>query len=106
MENIATTIDAIGCKLVSDILRKFGSGRLHLKGSSMLPSLLPGDILIVRQQPLSQLATGDIVVFARNGHLITHRIVGKSCEGIRYLFTRGDSCEKPDAPISSHELLG
>jgi hypothetical protein len=118
-----TPRETIGCELAAEVLRTFGELRLQATGSSMLPAVWPGDILTVRSHAAAEPLPGDIVVFKRDGRLVTHRVVEvrdpKSEVRIpnpesriptpvpRIEFvTRGDRVRQNDAPISSHELLG
>jgi hypothetical protein len=50
---------------------------------------------------------GEIVLFARQGRLVAHRVLRKiyQQEGL-FLLTRGDRLRKPDPPVSPEELLG
>ncbi|MBI3667923.1 MAG: S24/S26 family peptidase [Acidobacteria bacterium] len=98
------------CQLAAEVLRAFGEVRLQVKGSSMLPSMWPGDILRIRSihpQDGAWARPGDIVVFHREGRLITHRVVETSSHpGAAYWITRGDRHTKADPPVSPDELLG
>ncbi len=96
---------AVGCELANEILRSYGNVCLRAAGWSMLPSVWPGDTLVIEPATGDAVSEGDIVLFARNGRLVAHRIVLKSeTEGL--LHTRGDASRKPDAPITTHEILG
>jgi len=94
--------------LVEEALRKFGKIRIQAAGSSMLPSIRPGDILTVHRRDMTQVSKGDIVLFIRKNRLYVHRVEEKKFSGsnCRALITRGDSLLKRDTPISSGELLG
>ena len=91
------------CDLFAEIVRTFGESRLRVTGSSMLPSVQPGDILTIRRKSLAELAVGQIVLMHRNGGLVSHRVVGKR-EG--HLITRGDSLPYLDPPAPENEVLG
>jgi signal peptidase len=124
--------DTLGCELAAEVLRSWGRLRLRVVGASMLPALWPGDILSVGSQDAAEALPGDIVVFRREGRLVTHRVVEvrRQEPGTRgwglgarenppepsaqplapstqiEFVTRGDRVRRNDAPISSHELLG
>jgi signal peptidase I len=93
--------------LASEVLRSFGELRLQVGGSSMLPSIYPGDILTVHRTEIARVVPGDIVLYTREDRLYAHRIVEKICdrEGI-LLLTRGDTLAENDPPVSAAELLG
>jgi hypothetical protein len=126
----ATSRDTLGCALAAEVLRSFGKLRLQADGSSMLPAVWPGDILYVQGQDAAAALPGDIVLFGREGRLVAHRVVEvrKAKSGVRgpasgvriqnpdsrfpipdsrfEFVTRGDSLDRNDPPVSSHELLG
>jgi hypothetical protein len=95
--------DAVKRNLVADVVRSFGRVRLKVTGTSMLPSVWPGDILIVSQCNAADLSPGQIVLCYRNHELVAHRLVGKrdNC-----LMTRGDSLLWKDRPFRDDEVLG
>jgi Peptidase S24-like len=95
------------CELADETLRRFGSLRLRVTGFSMLPSVWPGDLLLIRRQEIEEIYPGDLVLFARHGRLIAHRVVFKTdALETPSLITRGDALQSQDSPISPTELLG
>jgi Peptidase S24-like len=98
---------AAKCELAQKTLRLFGSLRLRVTGFSMLPSVWPGDLLLIRRQQMEQIYPGDIVLFARHGRLIAHRVVFKTDDPeAPSLITRGDARRSLDSAISPAQLLG
>ena len=89
--------------LAQDVLQRFGQLRLRALGSSMLPAIAPGDLLVFRTAAAAELAAGQVVLVRRDDALVAHRLV--SCNGDN-LITMGDSLPSPDAPIHSSQLLG
>lgn len=74
--------------LVCDQLAAGQRVRLELKGTSMQPTLIDGDVLTL--EPLHEPpAVGDVVLFRYRGHHLLHRVV--AVEGDRYTM-RGDNC--------------
>jgi signal peptidase I len=69
----------------------------------MLPTVWPGDMLIVERVDSTKVAEGDIVLFGRDRRLFAHRVV-KSQSSV--MVTRGDSMQAPDSPVSEKEFLG
>ena len=98
---------AAKCELAEKTLRLFGSLRLRVTGLSMLPSVWPGDLLLIRRQQMDQIYPGDIVLFGCHGRLIAHRAVFKTDDlEAPSLITRGDALPSQDSPISPAQLLG
>jgi hypothetical protein len=46
-------------QLFLEILKSSGQARLAVTGTSMLPTIWPGDILEVRRQSVAEIAPGD-----------------------------------------------
>jgi signal peptidase len=97
------THDLAGCELIADALRAGHEARIRVTGTSMLPAIWPGDVLLVRPLGDTHFAKGNIVLFLRDGRLFAHRVVDRS--GDR-LITRGDAVPDCDPPVSASELLG
>lgn len=94
--------DRIGCELVADALRAGVETRVRVMGTSMLPALWPGDILIIRSRAAGP-AAGEIVLFTRYGRLFAHRVVRASGSE---LITRGDALPDRDPRLRASEVLG
>ncbi len=93
--------------LASEMLERFDGLRSIVRGASMVPTLFPGDILIVRHETARSARRGDVVLFFREGRFCAHRLVEKREEGGRlFVVTRGDALRKNDAPLAEGELLG
>jgi signal peptidase I len=97
--------ESIKCDLAGQVLRAGGKLRLRALGLSMLPTLWPGDILIINSKTYEQVSRGDIVLYAREREFFVHRIICKSSDS-QYLITQGDGLSKPDPPVSRQDLLG
>jgi len=89
--------------LAADVVRQFGEVCLKVTGTSMLPSVWPGDMLTVRQRNFAELLPGHIVLCYRNQAFVAHRVVAKRDDG---LITRGDSLSYEDRPFRDEEVLG
>jgi signal peptidase I len=107
VRHTAKTRQTVVCRLISDVLQLSGTARVCVSGSSMLPSIRPGDILLVQQTELNEVARGDIVLFAREDRLFAHRVISQDCKDrIPCLVTCGDLLDKNDPPVFANELLG
>jgi signal peptidase I len=102
----------MACGLAGEVVRNFGEVRLRVLGTSMVPSVLPGDMVSVRRASLDDISAGEIVMFARNKRLFVHRVVQRRLGGSAgrsgepCLITRGDRLLQNDPPVSSLEFLG
>ena len=107
MDNVTETRNELKCRLFLEVLRSFGEARLRVTGSSMLPTIWPGDVLEVRHLGVVEIQSGDVVLFQRQGQLVAHRVMqvlGRP--GGHLLIARGDRQRAADAPITKEELLG
>jgi signal peptidase I len=92
----------LACELVAEVAHSFGEVRLKVTGASMIPSIWPGDVIIVRREA-ANLQPGKIVLYRREGRLVAHRI---TCIRGNLLSTRGDSLPWEDPPIPSSDIVG
>lgn len=102
----------VACGLTEEIVRTFGEVRLRVYGTSMAPSLLPGDIVSIAQANLENVTPGEVVSFLQGGRLFVHRVVRREAPAkvkladTSRLITRGDRLQHEDPPVSGTELLG
>jgi signal peptidase I len=101
----------VKCELASEILRSSGELRLQVTGWSMLPTVWPGDVLMIDRAGGDEVSEGDIVLFLRDRRLFVHRVVAKDAlqsdgPGSAYVATRGDSMSTADLPVAKSDLLG
>jgi signal peptidase I len=101
------------CKaLVDEVVRSFGEVRLRVLGTSMVPAMLPGDLVSIRSASVDEISVGQVVLFLQNGRLFVHRVVGRNRVSPagdpeeHYLITRGDRLRHDDPPVFSREVLG
>ena len=73
----------------------------------MVPSILPGDSVLVHRASLDEISEGEVVLFIQDGRLLVHRVVGRAGEPDNaWLITRGDRERRNDPLVSSQKLLG
>jgi signal peptidase I len=102
----------LACGLAQEVVRAFGEVRLRVFGTSMAPSILPGDLVSIHRAALNEISPGEVVLFLRKGRLFVHRVVGRKVlatadgSGESCLITRGDRLRQIDPPVSSAEFLG
>lgn len=98
---------ALKCELVNEVLRVFGTVRLRVSGFSMLPSVWPGDTLIILRRNMHQVAVGDMVLYCREVRLFVHRVAsGVDSPGGPNVSVQGDALPASDGLILKSELLG
>jgi len=97
---------ALKVEMVSELVQKFGAARLRVLGSSMAPTLRPGDILSVRRAAPEEIYVGQLIVFSAGPRLITHRVVAVLQEaGARRWITRGDRAVCDDPAVLPENLI-
>ncbi len=98
---------ALKCELAGEVLRSFGRLRFKATGWSMLPSVWPGDTLVIERISPDQIRAGAVILVGRDGRLCAHRVVSvvDGWPSPRWI-TRGDANSAPDLPVSEGELLG
>jgi hypothetical protein len=93
--------------LAADVLHRFGEVRFVAHGSSMIPSIYPGDLLTVRSESIADARCGEIVLFLLSGRFFVHRVMRKWPERNRIVFaTRGDALSQEDPSVDASQLLG
>jgi Peptidase S24-like len=55
-------------------LKKRGRTEIHVRGTSMLPLVRPGDVALIRRDKLENMRSGDVVLMQRGRHLVAKRI--------------------------------
>lgn len=93
------------CELAAEVLRSWGKLRLRVNGRSMLPSIRPGDMLLIEAVNYDEVGNGEVVLFLREKRLFAHRAVGRNPADLR-IITRGDAMHREDPPLNEDELLG
>ncbi len=98
---------ALRCELAGEVLHSSGSLHLRVTGWSMLPTVWPGDTLVIEQVSSDQLCEGDIVMFGSGRRFVAHRVVafGHDASG-SMVQTQGDAVSRPDCPLAASDLLG
>ncbi len=69
--------NALKCELAGEVLRSSGTLRLRVTGWSMLPTVMPGDTLVIEHVSSDAVSEGDIVLFVRDRRFFVHRVVTK-----------------------------
>jgi signal peptidase I len=101
---------ALKCEIAGEVLRASGTLRLRVSGWSMLPTIWPGDTLVIERASSGDVfdgSDGDIVMFSNGRRFVAHRVVTKSSgSGDSMVRTQGDAVPHPDSPVARGDLLG
>jgi hypothetical protein len=98
---------AIEMALAEEVLRSYGRLRIMARGSSMIPTIFPGDILFVERDPLARLRPGHVVLASRGGRFFAHRVARLTAlGGAPRVITRGDALCADDPAFFHEEILG
>ena len=105
--NLVGAAHARKCELVDEVLRSFGTVRLKVTGCSMLPSVWPGDTLIIERRDVQEVAVGDILLYRRKTGLVAHRVVSAhDSQGRSRIGVRGDAFPGQGELLFRSEILG
>jgi hypothetical protein len=97
----------LGCELAGEVVSSFGEVRLRVLGTSMVPSIHPGDLVSIQRAGLSEISAGEIALYLREGRLFAHRVVARAGSSAQpLLILRGDRLRHNDPPVCPSELLG
>ena len=88
--------------LLKEVLLRWGCARLRVNGTSMLPSLLPYDVVSLVRCSAGDLLPGDLVLSEHRDRWLLHRVV--RLEG-DWLHTRGDLLPFDDAPAPAENVI-
>ena len=94
---------------IAEELKRRGRTEIHVRGTSMLPLVRPGDVALIRRDKLENMRCGDVVLMQRGEHLIAKRIgedengAGISREGMA---GAGVGSQDVSGPNAEQELLG
>ena len=93
--------------LLVDALRTHGSCCFRASGTSMLPTLWPGELVLIERRAIPEIEPGDIVLYQRDGCFFLHRVesVHADCASV-LIMIRGDAMPQHDPPVSAEQLLG
>jgi len=93
--------------LAVEVLRTSGELQFMARGASMVPAIFPGDLLLVRRQPIAAARCGEVALWSRNARLCAHRVLHcVDTEEETAIVTRGDALRDPDPPVTTDEFLG
>ena len=88
--------------LLKEVLLRWGCARLQANGTSMLPSLLPYDVVSLVRCSAGDLLPDDLVLCEHQDRWLLHRVV--RLEG-DWLHTRGDLLPFDDPPAPAENVI-
>jgi hypothetical protein len=91
------------CDLIAEVLRDGHSVTIRAHGTSMLPTIWPGDRLAIRPVSATLPAVGEIALTRWEGGLRVHRVIGCVADGVT---TQGDALGSADAATAHTDILG
>ncbi len=89
--------------LLAEVLRARGSARLRVTGTSMLPTIWPGDVAVLERVATTDLRVGDVILFQQDSRLFLHRIIAAAA-GDEFA-TRGDAMPQADPMVRPQQIL-
>lgn len=100
-------LEEVAPRLLAELLRRCGEARIRVAGTSMLPLIRPGDVLLVRSLDILLVERDDVIVFTEGARLFAHRVVRvERRESGSVLITRGDMHDHDDPPVTESQFLG
>jgi signal peptidase I len=107
MEASMPSNEDVRLALAAGVLRGFGELRFRAYGGSMIPTIFPGDVLLVGKESMANIRRGHVILFLREGRFCAHRVVRVEDRGERCsLITQGDALIAEDPAVSEDEFLG
>lgn len=81
---------------------------IAIASDSMRPTFSRGDAVLIEKLNASEIKIGDILVFRRDGRIVTHRATSVELrDGTYYFTTRGDANSDPDSSeVSDQQVIG
>lgn len=81
----------------------FGVTPFIVLSGSMEPTIMPGDLVIIRAQNIDKYKAGDVATYLEDSAAYTHRIIAE--EGGMFVF-KGDNNNVADDKVASSQLMG
>lgn len=93
--------------VITDLLGRGHTVRFRVAGTSMLPTIFPGECLVVGPASAADLRRGDLALYRMRERLIAHRVVGLWTENdaLRVVF-RGDNQDCCDPTVEGAAVIG
>ncbi len=89
--------------LLREVVGRGGHMAIRGRGVSMQPAIAEGDVMVVGPPGPGGPRPGEIVLWAHDGRLVAHRVVGGDRD---WVVTRGDGVPTADPPIPRQAIVG
>ena len=97
----------VNLDLVREQLAKGFAIRLRVGGTSMLPLIPPGAVVMIRPLADGLLRVGDVAAIETSGHILCHQVTCITGQGdAQQIQTRGIANRNKDAPSGRNQVLG
>ena len=94
-------------EVATDVLRGGYRMRFRAEGSSMWPTIRPGEAITVEPATATDVKLKDIVLYRTGRRVIGHRVVRiETRNGERVLLARGDAGRGAGEPVAVQQILG
>ncbi len=90
-------------EIACEAYAKVGALSLVVNGESMLPTLRPGDRILIEPLAEKDARRGEVIAVRRDNICITHRLIGRDRRG---WYTQGDHARGVDPPFEWRAVLG
>lgn len=77
--------------------------KLKMQGTSMFPSIKPGEFAVIKPIDFTTLRVGQVIVFQEGSRWVAHRLLEIQNE---HFIAQGDSLITADLPIEKTQLIG
>ena len=99
--------DEVKLDLAAEVLQAGSPLQVRVVGTSMLPSIWPGDLVSVEHCEPAGVAVGDVIRFMESGRIVIHRVIETRRNGDKRVWlTRGDGACYEDRPVEESQFLG
>jgi signal peptidase I len=92
-------------KLLDEILQSGKTVHISVRGMSMFPFLMQGDIIQVTPVGEEKLQRGKVIVFNNGKYWVAHRLI-ETDQTAEWFLTRGDGNLSIDSPVHRSEIKG
>lgn len=105
-KNLGTLDNELTLDLIKQALKKQKTVRIRFLGTSMMPLINDGEMIVLKDKSPYSIKYGEIVVFNRGNEMIGHRVIWKVYLDKLYFLTKGDNTVSYDFPVPADAIYG